>query len=468
MLSPTVPGNRLAGIAGESHLAGCRSLARVSDDRAMHAMPASRDTEDMLGQQRHRWAAVAARVRAANTCVVDSAVAAVVAVPVAAQFSNVPPGGLDLLGVLLNAGTVLPLIWRRRAPFAVAVTVAAFAVGVSVYHRPGQDLQYGALIATYTIADLGNRWQRRSFLGFLVLFLGPGALLVKHYAAPEFLLTLLLPLSAYILGALARTSRARAAALRERAGALQEQSDQLMHRRAADVARAAAEERARIARDMHDVLAHAVAIMVVQAEAGPVVVRADPDRAERTFDTIAEAGRDAMVQLRVMLGVLKGDRDAGTRAPPPSVAAVAALVARMDRTSLRVGFRSEGQPHQLPVVAEVAAYRIVQEALTNAVKHAGADSATVRLVWADTDLIINVSDDGRGLGDTVAASAVGGHGLIGIRERVAACGGVAEAGPAPGGGFQLTARLPYTNRAATGVALPVLRPDGTAELLERS
>jgi signal transduction histidine kinase len=411
----------------------------------------------MLGEQRHRWSALVTSVRGANTYAVDSAVAAVVAVPVAAQFANVPPGGSSLLGVLLNAGTVLPLIWRRRAPFAVAVMVAAFAIGVSVYDRPGQELQYGALIATYTLADLGNRWQRRSFLGFLVLFLGPGALLVKHYDAPDFLLTLLLPLSAYMLGALARTSQARAVALHERAGALQEQSDQLMHRRAADVARAAAEERARIARDMHDVLAHAVAVMVVQAEAGPVVVRSDPDRAERTFDTIAEAGRDAMVQLRVMLGVLKGEQDAGVRIPQPGVAAVAGLVAQLDRTSLRAEFCLEGQPHPLLAVADVAAYRIVQEALTNVVKHAGARCAAVRLAWTDTELVITVSDDGRGLTGTVTGSVVDGYGLIGIRERAAACGGVAKAGPIPGGGFQLTARLPYASSTATGGTRPVLR-----------
>jgi signal transduction histidine kinase len=435
----------------------------VSDGRATPAAGAGWNDEDMLGEQRHRWTAMAARVRGAGAYVLDTVVAAVVAVPVAAQFTNASPGP-TVLGALLNAGTVLPLIWRRRAPFAVAVTITAFALAVSQYHRPGQDLQYGALVATYTVADLGKRWQRRGFLGCLVLILGPGTILVKHYAAPDFLLTLLLPLSAYLLGTLARTSRARAGALQERAGALQEQSDQLARSRAADVARAAAEERSRIARDMHDLLAHAVSIMVVQAEAGPVVVRSDPDRAERTFDTIAEAGRDAMAQLRAMLGVLKGDQDVGVRAPPPSVAALGALVAQLDRTSLRVRLRCDGQLRQLPAVAEVAAYRIVQEALTNVVKHAGADSATVRLAWTDTDLVITVSDDGQGPGDAGAGSAAGGHGLIGIRERAAACGGAAETGPAPGGGFQLIARLPYADRAASGVARPV----SMAELLEQS
>lgn len=388
----------------------------------------------MTGRPHHWWEPVAARLRTANTYAVDSALAAVVAIPVAAQFANATTSnGPTLLGGLLNAGTVLPLIWRRRAPFAVAVIVAAFAIAVSAYHRPGQELQYGALVATYTVADLGRRWRRRTFLGCLVLIIGPGALLAENYAAPDFLLTSLLPLSAYLLGTLARTSRARNVALQERA-------DQLAGRRQADMARAAIEERARIARDMHDLLAHAVSIMVVQAEAGPVVARTDPERTERAFDVIADAGRDAMVQLRAMLGVLNGDDDIDVRAPQPTVAAVSELVARMDRTGLRVDLRSEGEPQPLSPDTEVAAYRIVQEALTNTVKHASADSATVRLDWTDLALVITVIDDGAG---TTADSAAAGHGLIGIRERATACGGRAETGSAPGGGFLVTARLPY-------------------------
>jgi hypothetical protein len=169
--------------------------------RAMRAMFMGWDDAVMPGRRSRQWrAAVATRLRSANTYAVDSALAAVVAVPVSVQFATASPGSPAPLGVLLNAGTVLPLIWRRRAPFAVAVTVAAFAVLVSAYHRPGQDLQYGALLGTYTVADLGRRWQRWTFLAGLVLILGPGALLVKHYGAAGFLFDLLLPLSAYLLG----------------------------------------------------------------------------------------------------------------------------------------------------------------------------------------------------------------------------------------------------------------------------
>lgn len=168
-------------------------------------------------------------------------------------------------------------------------------------------LQYGGLVAVYTVADLGRCWQRRSVLGLILATFLPAALLITHNTAAEFMFTLLLPLAAYLLGSLARTERARLAALADRAAELE-------RGREADAARAAAEERNRIARDMHDVLAHAVCVMVVQAEAGPVALATDPDRAAHNFDIVAEAGRAAMVQLSDMLGILNGRREVGSAA----------------------------------------------------------------------------------------------------------------------------------------------------------
>jgi signal transduction histidine kinase len=385
-------------------------------------------------------AAVVTRLRAANTYHVDAALAAAVAVPVSAAFASAwsgPPGTVTPLGGLLNAGTVVPLVWRRKAPFAVAVTVALFAILVSAYHRPGQELQYGALVATYTVADLARLWQRWAFLGSLLAVLLYGSLFVKHASANDFMLTLLLPVSAYLLGTLARVRRARTEAVEERAV-------QLARGREAEAARAAAEERARIARDMHDILAHAISTMVVQAEAGPVVVRTSPARAERAFEAIAEAGRDSMVQLRRLLGVLDDKPETGVQPPPPTVAAVPALVARMNQAGLCVDLETLGEPQALPADTGLAAYRIVQEALTNTLKHAGARSATVQLRWTLTDLRLTVIDDGRGGNGAAGRFQGGGHGLIGIRERAAACGGHAETGPGPHGGFQVTAHLPYS------------------------
>ncbi|MBC6460606.1 sensor histidine kinase [Actinomadura sp. HBU206391] len=405
----------------------------------------------LVDRVRRRWTEITARLRQGNTYVVDTAVAAAVAVAVMVQFLNAPPGGVTKLGILLNAGTVVPLIWRRRMLATVAITILISGILVSMHHRPGQMLQYGGLVVIYTIADMGRVWQRRAVLAVIVIAIPPGAWL-KGNTAPEFMFSLLLPLTAYLLASLARTSRARTTALEERAA-------QLERERQADAARAAVAERARIARDMHDVLAHAVSIMVVQAEAGPVVVRSDPAQAEQTFDAIAGAGRDAMLQLRRMLGVLKEEQDIGVREPQPTVASIAELVAQVEHTNLRVDLRVDGEPRPLPPDVEVAAYRIVQEALTNTVKHAAARSAAVRLEWSRDELVVTVTDDGRGTGGASDLAQSGGHGLIGIRERAAACGGAAEAGPAPGGGFQVTARLRYAGpdrhappRAQTGRA----------------
>ncbi|SHN74701.1 sensor histidine kinase [Cryptosporangium aurantiacum] len=361
---------------------------------------------------------------------IDLLVTAAVAVPVAGQIVSAEPSDVDALGIALNAGTVVPLYWRRRAPFAITVVVLLIGLAASAYAQPGQQLQYGALVATYTVADLAERpWQRWAVLLGECAVIPPGAIWIKDNTLPEFLFTLLLPIAAWMLGTVARLHRERADALADRAAELERQ-------RTADAARAVAEERARIARDLHDVLAHAVSVIVVQAEAGPLVVRSDPDRAERVFDAIASSGRDAMAQLRRSLGVLRTAGDAPALAPQPTVAAIPDLAERVRGTGLRVSVDTVGEPVPLPVDAELAAYRIVQEGLTNTVKHAAATTVTVTLGWQPDGLRVAVRDDGRG-----GPPGTGGQGLVGIRERATACGGTASAGPVEGG-FLVTAWLP--------------------------
>jgi signal transduction histidine kinase len=385
-----------------------------------------------------RVTAAGVRPRVTRAFLVDVALAVAVAVPLAVPFLTDPPRLLSVAGGVLNAGTVVPLVWRRRWPFAITAVVFVFAALVSIYNRPGQMLQYGGLVAVYTIADLGRRWQRWFFLSVILVTFPPAALLITHNTAAEFMFTLLLPLTAYLLGTLARTERARRAALADRAAELE-------RGREADAARAAAEERNRIARDMHDVLAHAVSVMVVQAEAGPVALATDPDRAAQSFDIIAEAGRAAMVQLSDTLGILDCGPDSGSAAhrtpvPEPAVAAIPWLVAETRRAGLRVELRTHGNARPLAADAEVAAYRIVQEALTNALRHSRAGSVDVHLVWAD-QLTVTVADAGSGTGTDIRLQT-GGRGLYGIRRRAEACGGSAGAGPTSGGGFRVWARLP--------------------------
>ncbi|MEO3752718.1 histidine kinase [Streptomyces sp. B6B3] len=398
---------------------------------------------------RSRIVTLADRLRSANPYVVDIALAAAVLVAVSYQFVLPERGGdeVTLQGVLLGVGTVVPLVWRRRAPFASALVVSFFTVSMAVHHAPAPEVNSAGLVSLYTVAALSRPWKRRYMLvGWTV---GCSLTIAIMDGEPiDYGFHLLGIVAAYAIGVLTRIQRAYTAAVEDRARRLEQEAE-------AERARAAARERARIARDMHDILAHAVSLMVVQAEAGPVVVRADPDRAEAAFDAIAGAGRDAMAQLRRILGVLKEEPNkADALAPQPTVAGLPELVRRVTRTTgLRVELRTRGRPRPLQPDTEVAAYRVVQEALTNTVKHAGPDAtALVELDWdaeRNETLLVTVTDDGRHGPGAAAGRGRGqgaGHGLIGIRERAAACGGSAEAGPADAGGFRVAATLPTVPR----------------------
>lgn len=334
-------------------------------------------------------------------------------------------------GYTVVVAAAIPLIWRRRAPVAVLLGVlvptGCYDFVDEVVRQP---IWYGSLVAFYTVAAHSARWIRR--LMFVVTISG-GLLVVG--SSETALRGIVLFVAAYAIGRAAAASRAHTAALEERAA-------QLAREREAEAERAAERERARIARDMHDILAHAVSVMVVQAEAGPVAVAAAPDRAVAAFDAIAAAGRDAMDQLRRMLNVLKEEQ--GPRGPQPTIAALPALAEQVRAAGVRVTCSTSGEPGALSPDAEVAAYRIAQEALTNIVKHAGAARAAISLAWQDHALMIDITDDGGS-----AASGrdqelpSGGNGLIGIRERAAACGGSAVAGPREDGpGFRVRVLLP--------------------------
>ncbi|KKD09800.1 sensor histidine kinase [Streptomyces sp. WM6386] len=381
---------------------------------------------------------VAARLRTTHPYVVDTALAALVLFAASLQwiFPDEGDDPLSRLGWLLGAATALPLVWRSRAPFVTACAVSVATPAQAVHHAPPPDVMYGGLVVLYTMAARGTPTQRR----FMLVGWSIGVsvtMLHKEGAEPfEYAFQLLSVACAYALGMLARVQRAYTAELEDRARRLERE-------RAADTARATAQERARIARDMHDILAHAVSLMVVQAEAGPVVVRSDPARAEAAFEAIAAAGRDAMSQLRRILGVLKDEQRNGT-SPQPGIKALPVLVRQVrESTGLRVELRAGGEPKPLPPDTDIAVYRVIQEALTNTVKHAYASFAIVELDWAEEALTVSVTDDGQG-----PTAPGGGHGLIGIRERAAACGGDARTGRGPDGGFRVVVRLPVGDRQA--------------------
>ncbi|MFK0201262.1 sensor histidine kinase [Streptomyces lavendulae] len=324
----------------------------------------------------------------------------------------------------------LPLVWRRRAPvLALCGVVAAGSVYRLALDGPGQPLPYAGLIALYTIALLCPE-RVRLVTGAVVTVVIFGSVALNTQTARELLFSLFVFGAAFALGRLQATRQAYTEAALERA-------EQLERANRIEAEQAAARERARIAREMHDILSHAVSIMIVQAEAGPVAVRRAPERAEAAFEAIAETGRDAMAQLRTMLGVLRTD-EASPRAPQPGIAGLPALLDRVRASGLAVSYERTGEVRALPAALEATVHRVVQEALTNVVKHAGASAVDVRLEYGVGDLTVTVTDDGRGPdGTRSGAAAGGGHGLIGIRERAAAHGGTARCGPGPDGGFSV-------------------------------
>ncbi|MFH8382871.1 sensor histidine kinase [Kitasatospora sp. NPDC018058] len=336
---------------------------------------------------------------------------------------------------LLAVSTALYLPWRRRVSLLLLIVGSAPSLALSVTaHSANPQVPLYAVIGMYTVAERFSNRQRWSVLAVVVV-----ANVIGTHSPNGALFSVLTSGGSFVFGALVRTQRELARIQAERAREAGE-------RAASESARAVAEERARIAREMHDILAHAVSLMIIQAEAGPLVVHGNPDRAIRAFDTIADSGRDAMVQLRRVLGVLK-DPEAGRElAPQPRLAELAEVAERVRRAGLEVEFELADGLDAVPADVEAAAYRIVQEALTNTVKHSGADRAAIRVRRAGDVLEVLVSDNGRGVPlavDRTVAGWSGGRGLVGIRERAAACGGRAEAGPGPEGkGFLVGVRLP--------------------------
>lgn len=361
--------------------------------------------------------------------ILDAAIALAVLVAHTAPFlvtSRVvdPVEGWTLSQYLPVLGQALPLIWRRRAPVLVLVVVllATAVYGLRADTAP-QPVAYAVLAAIYTVAANGSRreraWAATILLGGIGLQIT--GLVLKEPGADTITRGLVMYGAAWAIG--------RSAANR------QAYARQLEREKELEAQRAAVRERAAIARDMHDILGHAISLMIVQAESGPLIVRSEPERAEAAFDAIASAGRGAMTQVRRLLGLLKDD-PAGR---VPLIEQIPALVEGVDRAGTRATIEIAGVPRTLPPEAEATAYRVVQEALTNTVKHAGATMVTVRLDWRKDTLLIHVADDGRGQSE----GTDGGHGLKGIRERAMACGGIASFGPGPGNrGFSVSVRLP--------------------------
>jgi len=359
-------------------------------------------------------------------------------------------GGRErVAAVPIAVGLSVVVALRRRAPermllLAILMGIAQLLFGV----RPGAA-DFALLVITYTVATVGERWASRLALGCSLTAAGlsrlrwPDDAPVGGWAQTAgYVVIMTVPfVLAWVLGDSIRTRRAYFSQLEERAARLERE-------REAQSKVAVAAERARIARELHDVVAHNVSVMVVQADGAAYVMDSSPEQAKQALETISGTGRQALAEMRRLLGVLRtGDaQESGEYVPQPDVGQIEELVGKVRETGLAVDFKIEGTPRPLPSGVELTAYRIVQEALTNTRKHGGPDAgASVRLVYFDDGLGLLVEDDGRGAPHELYADGGAdgaGQGMIGMRERVGMVGGTLDAGPRQGGGFRISALLP--------------------------
>ena len=347
------------------------------------------------------------------------------------------PRGVLALGYALALLHTLPLAARRRFPGAVLGLCVASGLAVAALGLSPIVLGLAILVAVYSVAAYGTRSVSLAGLaaaevGSVAVQLTPG-----RFQAPTVVSNALVIGAAWLLGYFVGVRRAYTARLEERTAELEQAREELARR-------AVTEERLRLARELHDVVAHAMSVIAVQSGVGAHVASTQPEEAAKALTAIEVTSRAALEELRRLLGVLRQDSEPqGDLSPVPGLADLDSLLAEVAKAGLGVRLRVEGTPSQLPAGVDLSAYRIVQEALTNVVKHAGPARAQVVVGYRDREVTVEVTDDGRGVGALASDGRAGvGHGLIGMRERVAAFDGDLEVGPRAGGGFRVAARLP--------------------------
>jgi signal transduction histidine kinase len=348
------------------------------------------------------------------------------------------PGNLTIFAwaVLLAA----PLFWRRRFPIAV-LTVTLFQL--PFYWGFGRENEIAAWMALGIAVYSASAYGRRPLAGRVCALLLIGLVTLVVLTSPQpasgaeiaaGALFLAVPfLLAWPMGSIVRS-------LRSTRSELELRNAQLAREREASATRAVLEERVRIARELHDVVAHHVSLMSVQAGAARRLLDRRPDDARQAIGEVETAGRQAISDLDQLIGVLRSDAPEQGRGPQPGLAELPDLIAHTRKAGLAVDLQVDGDRRPLPVGVELCLYRIAQEALTNTLKHAGASSAQVRLCYRAAAVELDVVDDGVGPGESPISHS-GGRGLVGMRERVGLRGGLLELGPGPSGGFRVHAEV---------------------------
>jgi signal transduction histidine kinase len=360
--------------------------------------------------------------------------------------SRLHPLGVALTLIIAQS---IPLIWRRSWPVPVLIASGAARVTYDALGFGFAPFQVATTLAFFTVMERSRPWIRwitvvLTAVGTTISEVSPG-----HTQPYDATVAAFVILTAWYAAVLSRARRAYIQEVEDRATQAEAERDD-------GAARAAAEERTRIARELHDVVAHHVSLMAVQAEAATSLLPGRPADAARSVEIIAATARQALTELRRLLGVLRGPSDHLETAPSMSLAGLGAVLDQMRGAGLPVELTVLGTPVPLAPGIDLTAYRIVQEALTNTLRHARASRADVTLCYEPGFVTVGVTDSGRpaGTGSGPAANGAeagtngaglprsGGFGLAGIAERVASCGGNLAVGPSPGGGFAITARLP--------------------------
>ena len=347
------------------------------------------------------------------------------------------------LAVLVLGWFALPLGLRYRWPLAtVLVAYVGGVVGVTLI----DDLALISapfvvlLLGAYTSGGVTRLERALAGLMLSWILVALVAVAAKEPVAGDFIFPSVFAFVAWAVGRSVRQRTLLAAELHEQALRADEDREEA-------AARAVAEERRRIAREMHDVVAHSVSVMVVQAGGARRILEQDPERAVAAAAQIELTGRGALAEMRRLLTAFAPEDAQGAREPQPGLDGLDALVRRAEEAGLDVTLHTEGEPRPLPPGLDLAAFRVVQEGLTNAVKHAGPTRCQVVVHWGDEALELRVADAGPTRGAAASGLGGSGHGIIGMRERVQVFGGDLRAGPRPGGGYELRATLPFADAA---------------------
>jgi signal transduction histidine kinase len=385
-----------------------------------------------------RLSDLALRVRRMNTWVMDAIITTpFLLVGTIVMLVGDTTGGFrepGAVAVALTWAAILPYYFRRRAPLPVLVVSTVALMTLVVRDYDSNVCAQIVLVGTYTVAAYGNARERAlgalTIAGALILL---GIVGTPDFNGADYIMNIAVFTAAFFFGSTVRNRRLYMESLEERAKALERERDE-------EAKRAVADERLRIAQELHDVVAHSMGVIAVQAGVGAHVCDQDPSEAKKALENIANVSRSTLTEIRRMLGVLRED-DGAEYTPAPGLGDLERLVREVCAAGVDTHVTWEGKRTELPPGVDLTAYRVIQESLTNVLKNAGpGPHVDVALRYEPDVLRIEVVDDGRGVN---GRSNGGGHGLMGMRERVGVYGGSFEAGPHAGGGFRVAVSLPY-------------------------